>query len=583
MFAMRQKSALSFPTTITRFDCDVPEHRSRPICQRASADRPGGGHRRNLGERLSVCTENDFSMREVQMFDACSLIGDSNGDASALQQSMCPSLACAEALTSLLDDCTESIDHLDDCSAAAVDCSVLSGVDCASQAERCQQSTLHKQYYAEMQRSAMYAGCAEMEENHAQFAAVEVQVRAPSLEAVDQIMEAHQAMADMFNQPGGCSGRRSLRDDDKHCAAKFLMEQKQNQRLKAELSATKTLLERSHAVIRNKDERIAELELQLSGIINVQKNCSWRSDQLQNMAQQAQTGTFQRQLQEQVSSLAVFHRTDSVDIACLMSPCDFDACKHGGTCTAPVEPRIVIEGSFRCICVTGYEGSQCESEVDECQSSPCQNGGACADGLDDYSCDCAGSGYEGDNCMDDVDECASNPCDHNAGCADSSIDVTVDVGIYYCTCIAGYSGLNCDGNIDECLSTPCQHGGQCGDGVNGYSCECFGGFGGYNCRTQIGGLVEFKASGNGMGLESWVEGSDPCDGSWRGVECSNWTVTGLILDSRGDNSCRYAYDNFCETDTTYCATGTDSWDCHGGTPQLKLLTGDVAVLEQLSG
>eukprot|EP01052_Picozoa_sp_SAG31_P009570 SAG31_NODE_505_length_14757_cov_20.172943_15_plen_1119_part_00 len=389
MFAMSQQSALSFPTTITRFDCDVPEHRSRLICQRASADGPGGGHRRNLGERLSVCTQNDFTMREVQMFDACSLTGDSDSDASALQQSMCPSLACAEALSSLLDDCAESIDHLDDCSVAVVECSVLSGVDCASQAEQCHQSTLHKQYYAEIQRSAVFAGCAELEASHAQFAAVEVQVRAPSLEAVDQIMEAHQAMANMFNQPGGCSGRRSLRDDDKHCAAELLVERKQNQRLTAELSVTKTLLE---GIIENKDERIAELEAQLVELRKV-KAGNLRSNHRR-----------QQQEQEAGQALVMMQRADGAPTMCATAPCELiGACMHGGTCS-PL-PEDSREGAFLCSCVVGYDGSHCEMDIDECASTPCQNNGACFESsdldaavpLDAYVCSCV-DGYSGGNC-----------------------------------------------------------------------------------------------------------------------------------------------------------------------------------------
>jgi hypothetical protein len=38
-------------------------------------------------------------------------------------------------------------------------------------------------------------------------------------------------------------------------------------------------------------------------------------------------------------------------------------------------------------------------------------------------------------------------------------------------------------------------------------------------ECQRDALLAFKASGNGAGLESWVEGGDPCDGSWIGVCC----------------------------------------------------------------
>ena len=37
------------------------------------------------------------------------------------------------------------------------------------------------------------------------------------------------------------------------------------------------------------------------------------------------------------------------------------------------------------------------ADIDECASSPCQNGGTCNDGVNSYSCDCV-PGHAGDNC-----------------------------------------------------------------------------------------------------------------------------------------------------------------------------------------
>lgn len=36
-------------------------------------------------------------------------------------------------------------------------------------------------------------------------------------------------------------------------------------------------------------------------------------------------------------------------------------------------------------------------DIDDCQNSPCQNGGTCTDKLNGYACAC-NSGYKGDNC-----------------------------------------------------------------------------------------------------------------------------------------------------------------------------------------
>lgn len=36
----------------------------------------------------------------------------------------------------------------------------------------------------------------------------------------------------------------------------------------------------------------------------------------------------------------------------------------------------------------GYTGTVCEEDIDECQSSPCQNGGVCEDLTNKFKCTC---------------------------------------------------------------------------------------------------------------------------------------------------------------------------------------------------
>ena len=38
------------------------------------------------------------------------------------------------------------------------------------------------------------------------------------------------------------------------------------------------------------------------------------------------------------------------------------------------------------------------ADVDDCAADPCLNGGVCADGVNAFSCDCAGTGYSGTTC-----------------------------------------------------------------------------------------------------------------------------------------------------------------------------------------
>lgn len=39
-------------------------------------------------------------------------------------------------------------------------------------------------------------------------------------------------------------------------------------------------------------------------------------------------------------------------------------------------------------CVPGYQGVNCEYEVDECQNQPCKNGGTCVDLVNHFKCSC---------------------------------------------------------------------------------------------------------------------------------------------------------------------------------------------------
>ena len=77
----------------------------------------------------------------------------------------------------------------------------------------------------------------------------------------------------------------------------------------------------------------------------------------------------------------------------------------------------------------------------------------------------------------DIDECASSPCQNGGTCIDA-------VNSYTCNCDLGYSGDYCETNIDECASIPCQNGGTCTDGINSYTYICVPGHAGDNC--QIG-------------------------------------------------------------------------------------------------
>merc|ERR1712152_13277 len=54
--------------------------------------------------------------------------------------------------------------------------------------------------------------------------------------------------------------------------------------------------------------------------------------------------------------------------------------------------------AYTCDCVAGFEGTHCETNIDNCVGvTSCQNGGTCVDGINNYTCNCA-EGFTGAFC-----------------------------------------------------------------------------------------------------------------------------------------------------------------------------------------
>uniref|UniRef100_A0AAQ5XT91 Sushi, nidogen and EGF-like domain-containing protein 1 n=1 Tax=Amphiprion ocellaris TaxID=80972 RepID=A0AAQ5XT91_AMPOC len=180
-------------------------------------------------------------------------------------------------------------------------------------------------------------------------------------------------------------------------------------------------------------------------------------------------------------------------------------CLNGGQC---IDDCITGNPSFTCSCLAGFTGRRCQIDVDECASSPCQNGGTCEDQINGFICQCP-PGYTGIHCETDIDECKDRPCFNNASCVQGA-------GSFTCVCEPGYTGVLCETDIDECESQPCLNGGECIDQVNNFTCTCPATFTGTFCET--GTVTPNPCCFNG-GVCVDINGTCECPSGYTGIYC----------------------------------------------------------------
>ncbi|XP_035982290.1 protein eyes shut homolog isoform X2 [Fundulus heteroclitus] len=226
-----------------------------------------------------------------------------------------------------------------------------------------------------------------------------------------------------------------------------------------------------------------------------------------------------------------------VEDACLIQP---DSCLNGATCISTSQPWSPPE--YICKCPPAFTGPMCETEINECDSSPCRHNGTCTDLLGDYKCQCP-TGFQGKNCEIDIDACSLPdtacqsttqcldlhqgleytcrlPCPTNLQpCANGGRCVLDNASSYVCICARGWSGRNCQINVNDCIQHWCRNGATCMDEIDGYSCLCPGGYTGVYCEQDIDYCVDSRCSEHGVCLDQRYNFTCRCMLGYEGPLC----------------------------------------------------------------
>ncbi|CAL1534930.1 unnamed protein product, partial [Lymnaea stagnalis] len=231
------------------------------------------------------------------------------------------------------------------------------------------------------------------------------------------------------------------------------------------------------------------------------------------------------------------------DVTCQPNPC-----QNSGTCFKDGQ-------LLRCACAEGYEGANCQHNINDCDPNPCQNGGVCLDlepapsSGNKFTCQCNSDTY-GDVCLDSQDICeeALNPCNKNhSQCLDLYRD-------YICLCDQGYYGKNCTESSNLlCKSFPCQHGGTCLQSHDSFVCQCGPGYTGPVCASTVDHCSPAPCL-NGATCISHDQGySCTCASGYHGDQCQAKSNLCSIIDPCQGNgsSCNDSLGSI----TCSCGTG----------------------------
>ncbi|XP_045905347.1 protein crumbs homolog 1 isoform X1 [Micropterus dolomieu] len=208
----------------------------------------------------------------------------------------------------------------------------------------------------------------------------------------------------------------------------------------------------------------------------------------------------------------------------LLPACHSEPCFNSAICKDN-------RGNYTCECWPGFEGRHCDIDINECGSSPCMHGGRCIErswqalyGSEallpehydqqhaaGYICSCP-LGTKGSLCQEVINQCDPSPC-KNGGRCESHVEG------YICHCLKQshdgflYGGINCDVRLVGCEGHECQNQGSCSpfmlDGTHGYTCSCSHGYTGPLCKTPT--TFSFERRGYLLLQSPLVDAEESCN------------------------------------------------------------------------
>ncbi|XP_067138604.1 LOW QUALITY PROTEIN: sushi, von Willebrand factor type A, EGF and pentraxin domain-containing protein 1-like [Centruroides vittatus] len=222
-------------------------------------------------------------------------------------------------------------------------------------------------------------------------------------------------------------------------------------------------------------------------------------------------GTYQNKSQQKECIPCPPGLTTKVEGAHILQYCtvvniceEIKPCNNLGTC-------INIENNYICHCPTGFQGKQCEINIDDCSEELCLNNGTCIDGINQYSCLCV-PGFTGLNCEINIDDCSIDNCLNGGTCVDG-------INSFVCKCPKGFTGKICDINYYDCASNPCQNGGTCFDQADGFRCCCPKEYNGKYCENKINHCDSVQCLNGGNCIEKVNEFECNCTSGFSGKYC----------------------------------------------------------------